>query len=204
MKKKIFPLIIIAVSVLIFSGCQKSKISVQNDNQIQPSPVKENKAETADEVNNGEENTDYSGWQTYTNEKYKYQVKYPSGWFFMKDYCCPPPPASINLNNISDKKAEFAAKQINPGTQWIDIDCLYEGKIDDIGEVTLQKQEGKQFETKKINGLDAIVFSQDRGPGQPVAVFTWYIVDGKQGCRLGHESGCTFCQNIVNSFNYIN
>lgn len=201
--KKFLISIAIIVSVFVFSGCQKEKAAVPKESQPPVPQVLENKDRLVEEVKNGDENkADYSGWETYNNEKYKYQIKYPKSWFFMKDYCCPPPPASVNLNNISDKKAEYAARQTEPGVQGINIDCLYEGKIDDIGEVQLQKKEGKSFETKKINGFDAIVFNEDRGPRQPMPVFTYYIVDGKQGCRITYDGGCTSCQDITNSFNF--
>ena len=201
MKTKILTLFVIIVSIFLFSGCQKEKTITSKESQAPVSQVLEEKNQPAETVESGNKNkADYSGWETYSNEKYKYQIKYPKGWFFMKDYCCPPPPASVNLNNISDKKAEYAARQTEPGAQGINIDCLYEGKIDDIGEVQLQKKEGKSFEMKKINNFDAIIFNQDRGPGQPMPVFTYYIVDGKQGCRVIYDGGCESCQDMVNSF----
>ncbi|HPN96886.1 MAG TPA: hypothetical protein PLK35_03920 [Candidatus Moranbacteria bacterium] len=203
MKTKILFSVAVVMAVFVFSGCQKEELNTNKDNQTKHPEMTESEAEIKNETGDkNEANLDYSVWQAYNNEKYAYQIRYPSDWFFLKDNCCPPPPASVNFNNISDKKEIFVQKQTDPKTQSISIDCLYEGKIDDIGEVALQKQEGKTFENKKVNNFDAIVFNKDRGPGQPMAVFTWYIVDGQQGCRLTYDSNCTVCRSIISSFNF--
>lgn len=203
MKSKIIIPILFAGAVLIIAGCQKKggegESSVQNDIQ--------NKEEIGTEATIEEQNTegtqaDLSDWKTYDNEKYSYQIKYPKNWFFVSDYCCPPPPAAVNLNNYSSKKLEYANHQMDAGVQGINIDCLYEGKIDDIGEVQLLRSEGKTSKMMKVNGFDAIRFEHDRGPGSPVGVITYYVVDGRQGCRLGFESTCASCEDIVSTFKF--
>lgn len=199
MKNKIIIPILIAGAVLIIAGCQKKG---GKDGLIVPNK-EEIKTETEIGTQNAEKaRVDLSDWKTYDNEKYSYQIKYPKDWFFTGDYCCPPPPAAVNLNSYSSKKLEYANHQMDAGVQGMEIVCLYEGKLSDIGEVQLLKSEGKNSKMTKVNDLDAIRFEQNRGPGSPVSVITYYIVDGQQGCRLGFESTCTSCEDIVSTFKF--
>ncbi len=203
MKRKIIIPILAAGAVLIFAGCQKKsgggESGVQNGIQNKEEIGTEITAETQ---NLEKARVDLSGWKTYDNGEYGYHIKYPKDWFFVSDYCCPPPPAAVNINNYSSKKLEHASHQLDAGVQGMEIVCLYEGKIDDIGEVQYFRNEGRASELKKVNGFDAIRFEQDRGPGSPVGVFTYYIVDGQQGCRLTFESSCTSCEDIVSTFKF--
>lgn len=203
MKNKIIiPIVLLAGLVLFAAGCQKksgetgsSGQNVQNKEEI--------KIETEIEAQNAEKaRVDLSDWKTYNNEKYNYQIKYPKDWFFTSDYCCPPPPVAVNLNSYSSKKLEYANHQMNAGVQGMEIVCLYEGKIDDIGEVQYFRNEGVKSELKTINGFNAIRFEQDRGPGSPIGVMSYYIVNGQQGCRLGFESTCISCEDIVSTFKF--
>lgn len=142
-------------------------------------------------------------WETYANEKHGYSIKHPKEWFFLKDACCPPPPTFVSFNNISDTKNVFTARQLEKNVYNFDILCGYEGAIDDIGEVKLMKEEGETNEATTINSLDAIKFTKNRYPDDPSEkVFSYYIVDGAKGCRVGFDSKCPTCETVVSTFKF--
>lgn len=201
-RKLILAVLAIGIAITL-SGCKKEtgtqSTTVQDTNK--EAIVSQEKSSVK-----LEETKDLSlaGWKTYTNPKYNYEVKYPSDWFYMEDACCPPPPGGVNLNNFSAKKDGYAANQTKSEVYGIDFLCLYEGRIDDIGEVQLQRSEGIENELTKINGLDAIKFTKNVVPGDPSKkVLTYYIVDGMQGCRSTFTDDCDECSEIISSFKYL-
>lgn len=87
-------IIIIAIIVgaaIWLSDNQKAQAPVQTDKITQPSAPK---TVTTDEV---------AGWQTYRNEKYGFEMKYPLSWIF-----------SVNGEN-SPEFMDIHVKNINPG-----------------------------------------------------------------------------------------
>ena len=143
-------------------------------------------------------------WKTYSNEEYNYEVKYPKDWYFLKDACCPPPPTGITLNNYSDKKSEFSQHQFEKGVLNFDILCLYEGKLDEIGEVKLLKEEKVEYEYLTINGAEAIKFVKNRVPNQSEEkAISYYIVNGNSGCRIIFSSKCAICNQMLSTFRFI-
>ncbi len=202
---------LMALICLVFSGCfQEEKTPKKNsqlDQAARPAPAESaeiNKPNNSANQNESAENSaGNEEWVFYTNEKYGYQFKYPSDWYFLKDGCCPPPPAAINFNNYSDTQEEYATHQFEKDVYGINVYCNYEGSVDDIGEVQLQKKEGAKNETKKINGFDAIIFSKDQTPGDSsVRVKNAYIVNGQQGCRITFDTNCAECPKILESFKF--
>ncbi|MCX6765755.1 MAG: hypothetical protein NT136_02240 [Candidatus Moranbacteria bacterium] len=204
MKKfKFLPMFILLVGfVFILAGCKNAKnTQTQNQNgaKISGQPaadqVSDNQA-----VEEGQADL-YTDWQTYKNESYNYEIKYPKNWYFLKDGCCPPPPANVTLNNYSSKKLEYAQNQMKPGVYGFDVTCLYEGNLDSIGEVKFMLQEGKSNEKLTVNGMEAIKFSEDQTPGDSsVKIFTYYITKGNEGCRIIFTNQCDVCDEILATF----
>lgn len=191
------------VALFLLAGCQKDseiktsvpanipskEIAKINENQ----PVQNNQVAPSETVP--------GDWQTYKNEKYGYQVKYPDGWYFMEDACCPPPPAFVSLNNFSSKRSEYSANQMESDVYGVSILCLYEGSIDEIGEVQSYQEEGLTGENTTINSSPAIKFERNVVPGDDSEnVITYYIVDGQQGCRVTYTDKCPVCDKIVQTF----
>ncbi len=94
--------------------------------------------------------TTVGNWQIYKNEKYGYSLRYPTEWYFLEDACCLPPPVYVVLNNYSTKQNEYASNQMKEDVYGVDITCLYEGRLDEIGEVQLLKKEGDLVSCLKL------------------------------------------------------
>jgi len=147
---------------------------------------------------------DTAGWKEYKNDKFGYTVNYPKEWYYTKDMCCPPPPASVSFNNYSEKMLEYAKRQFEKGMYNFDILCLYEGNIDDIGEVKLYREERVESEKFEVNGSKAIKFTKDGVPGDSSEqVFSYYVSNGASSCRITYTSRCSSCDKILSSFQYI-
>lgn len=194
--------ILTASFVFVLSGCNKTPDSqTQNQNQTgisgKPEVAQVSKNQTAEKDEAGL----FKDWQTYKNAKYSYEIKYPKSWYFLEDGCCPPPPGYVTLNNYSGKKAKYAANQIKPEVFGFDITCMYEGKIDDIGEVQLMLKEGEESQRLKVNGMDAIRFIKNRIPGDETEkIYSYYIIKGAEGCRIIFTNQCDICADILSTF----
>ena len=179
--------IVFILGVIIGSG--SLWFSARQEPSYQPPGIK--KSETAD-------------WKTYRNEEYKYEVKYPENWYFLKDACCPPPPTGITFNDYSDEKSELSKHQLEEGVFTFDILCVYEGKLDEIGEVKLLKEEGVEYEYLTVNGAEAIKFVKTRIPNQPEEkVISYYVVKGNSGCRIVFSSKCIICNQMLSTFRFL-
>lgn len=193
--KKVLLLATIILFAIALTGCQNRQ-QTNKENQIQ----KPDQPELQNQVNNPPE--ELKAWKTFENEEMGYEIKYPPGWFVVKDACCPPYPTLAFLNNYSATSAEHAAHQMDQGVYSMEISCLYEGKIEDIGELQgRDKDEKKQL--LKVNNLNAVKFSSDQIPGDSSQqIITYYIVNGEKGCRLTFSSDCPSCDNIIQSFQF--
>lgn len=197
--KNLFLILLVILVAVALAGCKKKT-------DTQTTTTLETTEETISENDSSNQSFGLQPkeWQVHTNEKYGYKVKYPLDWFYMEDACCPPPPAFVNFNNISSKKLEYSRRQTEEGVKGIDFLCMYEGKIDDIGEVKAYKEEGVAGELTKINGFDAIKFTRNVVPGNDSKnVLSYYIVDGTQGCRSTFTDDCDECTKIISSFKFI-
>lgn len=200
---KIKIIVLSSLAIFILAGCQNKNNSTVSNTQDNKGDV--GKIETENKAQNNEKNQfDFSKWKIYKNEKYDYEIKYPKEWFFVNDYCCPPPPSAISFNNYSSKKMEYASHQFDPGVQGIEIVCNYEGKINEIGEVQYFRNEKIKEEEKKINNFNAVRFEQESNSGSSITTISYYIVDGRQGCRLNFENTCMVCEGIVSTFAFTN
>lgn len=198
MKKKIIILLVLIFSVFAFSGCGKKE-----EKALDLEKVKENIQVDQSQKEMINADSEIAGWKEYKNEEYGYSVRYPAEWFFMKDACCPPPPAFVSLNNISEKKIDFTSRQLEKGAWNFDILCLYEGDVNSIGEVKSQKEKGVSNTEVSINGFDAVKFTENIYPGNDKEnVLSYYIVDGKKGCRVVYSDKCTVCDRIVSTFKF--
>lgn len=197
MKQKM-ALIVLVILLGLTVGCKKKSGEDQSRMTTPESPAIQESGGANFPVSPPE---DIGSWQAYQNGEHGYSVKYPSSWFFLEDACCPPPPGYVVLNNYSTKQVEYASHQMEEGVQGVHFSCLYEGKIDDIGEVQHLKKEGESSRELKINGFDAIRFERDMVPGDSsVKSVSYYVVDGEKGCRLGLNTPCDTCEQIVSTF----
>jgi len=198
MKKKIVISLVLIFSVFAFSGCGKKE-----EKTLDLEKAKEDIQVSQSQKEMINADSEVAEWKEYENKEYGYSVKYTIEWFFMKDACCPPPPAFVSLNNISEKKVEFTSRQLEKGAWNFDILCLYEGKINEIGEVKSQKEEGVSNSELSINGFDAIRFTENVYPGDNSEnVLSYYIVDGKKGCRIVYSDKCAVCDKIISTFKF--
>lgn len=196
--KKYLAITILTAAFFFFAGCGSKKEKPVN----LPNPKENIQVEyTQKELISADPET--ADWKTYKNEEHKYSVKYPKEWFFMKDACCPPPPAFVSLNNISENKKEFAKRQMEKSAWNFDISCLYEGNIDEIGEVKSERGEGESGTELKINGFEAVRFTKPIYPGsKDENVITHYIVNGEEGCRIIYSDKCAVCGKILSTFEF--
>ncbi len=199
MKNKLFLVTILVCSLFLFVGCQngdQNQVSVsENSSSEENQQIQNDQAKPSEEISND--------WQIYKNEKYGYQIKYPNDWYFMEDACCPPPPASVNLNNFSSKRSEYSANQTKNEIYGIDILCLYEGSLDEIGEIQNLKDRGAKAENTTVNSHSAIKFAKNVVPGDnSEKAITYYIVDGQQGCRITYTDKCPVCEKITQTFQF--
>ena len=202
------------VALFLLTGCNKEfKESSDNMNKAsdapkaggvpqvdykKPTPIK---VDTQKIVHNPK---DTAGWKEYKNDKFGYAVNYPKEWYYTKDTCCPPPPANVSFNNYSEKMLEYAKRQFEKGMYNFDILCLYEGNIDDIGEVKLYREERVESEKFEINNSKAIKFTKDGVPGDSSEqIFSHYVSNGASSCRITYTSRCPSCEKILSSFQYI-
>jgi len=201
-KTELLAVLLLIAGITLLSGCVKKS----SESQTAPTgvqPVSDDQAAEVQENVAPAQEDSFAGWQTYKNDKYGYEIKYPGDWYMMKDPCCPPPPTAANFNNYSTKKAEYAAHQLEEKVYGFDILCLYEGKLSDIGEVKSYLDEGASHKYVKVNKSDAIMFSHNIYPNNPgEKVISYYIVDGTQGCRLTFSTKCPVCENILSTFKY--
>ncbi len=133
-----------------------------------------------------------TSWKTYSNPTYGYSVMYPSGWFYTPDACCPPPPTYVMFNNVSSTFFEYTAKQLEPASCNFQVLCLYEGALDDIGELQARVADGETYAEVSINGY----------PAAQVSDGTYYVVDGTNGCRINSMGSCNEISTMLNSFSF--
>ena len=118
-------------------------------------------------------------------------------------YCPPPPPTTMNFNNYSELKLGHASHQFEKDVYSLDILCLYEEVINEIGKVQPYKADSRKGENLKINGFNTIKFAGNIIPNDSSKQnLTHYIVNRTKGYRITHSGKCPSCKNVAQNFQF--
>jgi len=195
---------VLFLSALAGCGMQKNKISEPPISAVPSENKMEKQKPNSSEIDGQFEDTSMENWQSYDNTAHGYSLQYPPNWFYLEDACCPPPPAFVNFNNVSTKMSELGEAQATQGaTDSIDILCIYEADLDQIGEVRSFKDEGAENEPVQINGFPGIKITTPAGPDSDLKVLTYYLSNpGTSSCRITFRDSCQECSKILQSFTF--
>jgi len=139
-------------------------------------------------------------WQTYTNDKYKYTVRYPKSWYKWTQGYAPPEPETIMFGTKPDGQAVLPYASVQIFTQ-------QRTDITDIAkhpEVTNLVGKGEKLEMTTIDGFEAAkVSGQDT-----MAIHASYYLIGNENVvyRIGYQypldepNYAADCEGIVKSF----
>lgn len=143
--------------------------------------IKSKDLDTIPSEKNSEDET--SGWATYTNGVYAYQIKYNSqfGPPPPESMPSPPPPVSFNIQKMWNQGVDAGMPE------WCYIEILsFEGADSFEGEIkSLQNDISYKEETSNINGKSAKKFIYD-SKGTAVSV-SYYVSNGPFSYRIGYN-----------------
>lgn len=146
------------------------------------------------EITEPEETEEETGWQTYTSDKYGYEIKYPKDWYFLESN----PEEMIGLNNCSSKPADL---RIDCDQIYISVGTGTWNSVDDVEEVKILKEqapisEGLSYEYTTLSDLKAVKFNKSGAP-------SYYVVKGNYSYKIDVTPNCTDCGQIVTSFKFL-
>ncbi|PID51866.1 MAG: hypothetical protein CR972_04995 [Candidatus Moraniibacteriota bacterium] len=156
-------ILLIVTTLGIFWYTQKNTgKSVQTEIQKE---VKNEKEKINNEtIYNNDEKIDTSDWQTYRNEEYGFEFKYPENWKVIEDYNPTTPLADMTLkimpqNTCTENKNLFFDILISTYKEKITPKKWYQHQCENPDEIKGYKGETKEF---KVGGLEAYLVVENK------------------------------------------
>lgn len=174
MKQKqegVIPVIVVVIlAVLVLGGGAVYYLGPMKQLKKEIPPAVSQQSEDSSELSVPTPVTDeLVDWQEYNNDRYGYKVKYPAGWYFIKEGYSPPPPATVKLSSISNPYPSAAVELLS---MEISVDAALGRTLDNYEEITSLKSQYYKETRLTVGGEPAAKIAvPDPNSSEPISVY---------------------------------